>query len=107
MNGDDNCDVVTNCSWAVQSLSLECNTINISNAGARFTKYRMTILRLITITPKLRSTYGRPICQTSYEERTAFLGMIYMQNLKIVGDSVRMLAYDIPKRNLSTFKSLS
>jgi len=52
--------------------------------------------------PKLRSTYGRPICQTSYEERTAFLGMIYMQNLKIVGDSVRMLAYDIPKRNLST-----
>ena len=32
-----------------------------------------------------------------------FLSMIHLQNHKIVGDSVRILAYDIPKRNLSTF----
>jgi len=32
-----------------------------------------------------------------------FLFKIYVQNRKIVGDSVRKLAYDIPERNFSTF----
>ena len=32
-----------------------------------------------------------------------FLGTIYLQNCKIVRDSVRILAYDIPKRNHSMF----
>jgi len=30
-----------------------------------------------------------------------YLGMIQLQNCKIIWDSVRKLAYDIPKRNLS------
>ena len=54
--------------------------------------------------PKLWSTYdGRLIYKTSYEGRKAFLGMIHLQSCKIVWDSVRKLAYDIPKRNVSTF----
>jgi len=32
-----------------------------------------------------------------------FLGTIHLQTYKIVRDSVRKLAYDIPKRNFSTF----
>ena len=36
-----------------------------------------------------------------------FIGKIHVQNRNIVGDSVRKLAYDIPERNFSTFKSLS
>ena len=36
-----------------------------------------------------------------------FLGMIHLQNCKIVGDSVRKLAYHIPKKVLARFKSLS
>jgi len=32
-----------------------------------------------------------------------FLGTIHLQTCKIVLDSVRKLAYDIPKRNLGTF----
>ena len=35
-----------------------------------------------------------------------FLGAIHLQSCKIVLDSVRKLAYDIRKRNFSTFKSL-
>ena len=31
-----------------------------------------------------------------------FLGTILLQNRKIVWDSVRKLAYNIPKRNIST-----
>jgi len=31
-----------------------------------------------------------------------FLGTIYLQKCKIVRDSVHKLAYNIPKRNLST-----
>ena len=54
----------------------------------------------LMIIPKLRSTYdGRLIYQTSYEE-----GMILLRNCKIVWDSVRKLAYDIPKINFITFK---
>jgi len=53
---------------------------------------------------KLRSTYdGRLIYKTSYEERKDFLGTIHLQNRKIVWDSVRKLAYDIPKIGFSTF----
>jgi len=58
----------------------------------------------LTIMPKLRSTYdGRLIYKTSYKGRKAFLGTIHLQSCKIVWDSVRKLAYDIPKRNFSTF----
>ena len=60
----------------------------------------------LTIMPKLRSTYDRCLIhKTAYEGRKAFLrytGTIHLQNRKIVCDSVRRLAYDIPKRNLST-----
>jgi len=35
------------------------------------------------------------------KEARLFLGTIHLQNRKIVRDSVRTLAYDIPKRNLS------
>ena len=31
------------------------------------------------------------------------MGKIHVQNLNIVGDSVRKLAYNIPARNFSTF----
>jgi len=52
--------------------------------------------------PQLWLTYdGQLICQASYEERKA-KGTICMQNGKIVVGSVHELAYDIPKRNLST-----
>ena len=57
----------------------------------------------LTIIPKLRSTYdGRLIYKTSYEQRKAFLDTIHLQNCKTVWDIVRKLAYNIPKRNLST-----
>jgi len=32
-----------------------------------------------------------------------FLGTIHLQSCKIVWDSIRKLAYDIPKINFSTF----
>ena len=53
--------------------------------------------------PQLRSTYDTHLIhKTSYEGRKAFSGTIHLQSRKIVSDSVRTLAYDIPKRNLST-----
>ena len=46
---------------------------------------------------------GRVVYQTYYmKSARLFLSMIYLQNHKIVRDSVRVLAYDISKRNLST-----
>jgi len=57
--------------------------------------------------PKLRSTYdGRLIYKTSYEGRKdlcRYDNTIHLQSCKIVWDSVLKLAYDIPKRNISTF----
>ena len=51
---------------------------------------------------KLRMTYDeRLIYKTSDEGARLFLGTIHMQNRKIVWDSVRKLAYDIPERNFS------
>ena len=48
-------------------------------------------------------TIGRLIYKTSYHGRQVFLGTVYLRNRKkIVWDSVRPLAYDIPKRNFST-----
>jgi len=48
--------------------------------------------------PKVTTTYdGRLIYKPSYEG--LFLGTIHLQSCKIVWDSVRKLAYDIPKRN--------
>jgi len=73
--------------------------------GARFTKYLTTILRLSYDNAKvaidLRRTTNLPNRLTNVER--LFLGMIHLQNCKIVRDSVRKLAYDIPKRSFSTF----
>ena len=56
----------------------------------------------LTIMPKLQTTYGISlIYKTSYKGRNTFLGSIHLQNRKIVWDSVRKFAYNIPKRNLS------
>ena len=59
--------------------------------------------------PKLRSTYdGRLIYKNILTKGARFfLGTIHLQSCKIVWDSVRKLAYNIPKRNFSIFKSLS
>jgi len=54
---------------------------------------------------KLRSTYdGRLIYKKKHPTKDArlFLGTIHLQSCKIVWDSVRKLAYDIPKRNFNT-----
>ena len=72
-------------------------------SGARFAKYLTTVLRLsddnAKVTIGLRRTYIlRKILRTMQ-------GTIYFHNRKIVGDSVNILAYDIPNRNLG--KSLS
>jgi len=49
------------------------NSLLGSWPGARFTKYLTTILRDLTIMPKLRSTYDRRLIhKTSYEGRQAF-----------------------------------
>jgi len=65
-------------------------------------KYPTTIYHYLTIMQNWWSTYdGRLIYRTSYEERKAFLRQDFF--CKIVGDSVWISTYDIPKRNLSTF----
>ena len=53
--------------------------------------------------PKLRSTYDEClIYKTSYTKGARlFLGTIHLQSCKIVWDSVRKLAYDIPKKILA------
>jgi len=58
----------------------------------------------LTIMPKLRWTYhGCLIYKTFYKkDARLFLGKIHLQNHNIVRDSVRKLAYDILKRNLTT-----
>jgi len=63
----------------------------VCDTGARFTKYHDDNL---TIMPKLRSTYnGLLIYKISYEGHEAFL--------RYTCNSVRKLACDIHKRNLS------
>ena len=58
--------------------------------------------------PQLRATYDTHLIhKTSHEGRKAFSGTIHLQSRKIVSDSVRTLAYDIPKRNEARCKSLS
>jgi len=54
---------------------------------------------------KLRSTYDGRLIYKKHPAKGArlFLGTIHLQTYKIVRDSVRKLAYDIPKRNFSTF----
>ena len=55
--------------------------------------------------PKLRSTYDRRLIHTNViltKDAGLFSSTIHLQNRKIVSDSVRTSAYDIPKRNLST-----
>jgi len=64
------------------------------------------ILRLscdyLTMMRKLGSTYDwRLIYKISYEDARFFLHTVHLQNHKIVWDSVRKVACDIPKRNVS------
>ena len=59
----------------------------------------------LTIMPKLRSTYDRRVIyKTFHKRRKAFSRTIHLQNRKIIRDNVRKLAYNIPKRTLSTLK---
>ena len=70
-----------------------------SATGARFTKYRTTILRKLRLTYKVR----RPTYKTSYEECKAFLRHDLLAKLSKIGkDSVCQLSYDIPEKNFST-----
>jgi len=73
--------------------------------GARFTKYLTTILRLSYDNVKVTIDLRRMSNLQKHPTKGArfFLGTIHLQTYKIVRDSVRKLAYDIPKRNFSTF----
>jgi len=59
----------------------------------------------LTIMPKLRSTHDGRLIYAKHPTKGArlFLGTIHLQSCKIIQDSVRELAYDIPERNFSTF----
>jgi len=74
-------------------------------SGARFTKYLTTILRLSYDNAKVTIDLRRSSNLQKHPTKNArfFLGTIHLQSSKIVRDSVRKLAYDIPKRNFSTF----
>jgi len=53
---------------------------------------------------KSGSTYdGRLITKHLTKDARLFLGVVHLQYHNIVGDSVSKLAYDIPKRKLSTY----
>jgi len=58
----------------------------------------------LTIMPKLTIDLRRTSNLQNILRRAArlFLGTTHLQSCKIVSDSVRKLAYDIPKRNFST-----
>ena len=73
--------------------------------GDRFTKYLTTILRLSYDNAKVTIDLRRTSNLQKHPTKGArlFLGTIHLQSCKIVRDSVRKLAYDIPKRNFSTF----
>ena len=77
----------------------------VTETGARFTKYLTTILRVsydnTKVTIDLRWTSNLQKHPT--KGARFFLGTIHLQTCKIVLDSVRKLAYNIPKRNFSTF----
>jgi len=77
--------------------------------GARFTKYLTTILRLSYDNTKVTIDFRRTSYLQKHPTKGArfLLGTIHLQTCKIVLDSVRKLAYDIPKKNLALFKSLS
>ena len=60
----------------------------------------------LTIILRQCRTYNRLTIDVQFTKHLTngavlFLGTIHSQNRKIVGDSVRILTYDIPKRNLS------
>jgi len=73
--------------------------------GARFTKYLTAILRLSYDNAKVTIDLRRTSNLQKHPTKGArfFLGTIHSQTCKIVRDSVHKLAYDIPKRNFSTF----
>jgi len=77
----------------------------ILSSGARFTKYLMTILRLSYDNTKVTIDLLRTSNLQKHPTKGArfFLGTIHLQTCKIVLDSVRKLAYDIPKKFFSTF----
>ena len=78
---------------------------NYRTSGARFTKYLTTILQLSYDNAKVTIDLRRRSNLQKHPAKGArfFLGTIHLQNCKIVLDCVRKLAYDIPKRNFSTF----
>ena len=96
---------VSGSSTQVKSTRSRSTVFSRTESGARFTKYLTTILRLsydnAKVTIDLRRTSNSPNRLTNGER--LFLGMIHLHNCKIVRDSVRKLAYDIPKRTFSTF----
>jgi len=71
--------------------------------GALFTKYLTTISRSSYDGAKITINLRRTSNLRNILQRTQgfFLGMIHLQNCKIVWDSVGKLAYDISNRNLS------
>jgi len=77
----------------------------VARPGARFTKYVTTILRLPYDNAKVTIDLQRTSNLQKHPTKGArfLLGTIHLQTCKIVLDSVRKLAYDIPKRNFSTF----
>jgi len=98
-------------SWQMKIKFLACKSHEIGcwswkSPGARFTKYLMTILRLsydnakVTIDLRRTSNLQKRLTKNS----RLFWGTIHLQSCTIVWDSVCKLAYDIHKRNFSTFK---
>jgi len=84
---------------------VELFTWTRDRGGGRFTKYLTTIPRLshdnVKVTIDLRRTSN--LHEHPMQGARLFLGTIHLQSRKIVRNSVRKLAYDIPKRNFSTF----
>ena len=77
--------------------------ITILKVATRFTKYLTTILRL-----SYDNTKGTiDLRRTSILQKHLFLGTIHLQNRQIVRETVSKLAYNILKKILALFHSLS
>ena len=95
-------------SWRTMSAMRSRSSLRFSNnwtPAARFTKHLTTVLRLsydnVKVTIDLRRTSN--LQNILRRAQGFFKGTIHLQSCKIVWGSVRKLAYDIPKRNFSTF----
>jgi len=84
----------------------------VQSVWSRGPSYKISYDSLTIILRQCQS-YDRLTIDVSFTKHLTknarlFSGTIHLQNRKIVWDSVRTLAYDIPRRNLSTlYKSLS